>query len=130
MNTIDNFSNSSIDNILKFLPYFKDNDKPFYKIDKDDLFHPYVYSREVNKFLATIIKEEFTIVFDWTEWQKEAVKYFKDPELIDAVEITTLRKLMTMFIRKERFCSGFINSVIDTGMILKILERLNTLKAE
>jgi len=113
---------------LKFLPYFKDNDKPFYKIDIDDLFHPYVYSREVNKFLATIIKEEFTIVFDWVEWREEAVKYFKEPELIDSASITTLRKLMTMFIRKERFCSGFINSVIDTGMILRILERLNTIK--
>ena len=130
MNSMENISNTSIDNILMFLPYFKNINKSFYKIDKDDLFYPYSYNREVNKFITTLKKEEFTIVFDWTEWQDEANKYFKDPKLIDATDIATLRKLMTMFIRKERFCSGFLNSVIDTGMILRILERLEAIKAE
>ena len=123
-------SNSSIDSILEFLKYFKNNSKPFYKIDKEDIFYPYIYSRKVNEFIATVKKENFTIIYDWVKWQDEADKYFKEPELIDSASIVILRKLMTMFIRKERFCSGFINSVIDTGMILKILERLNALKAE
>ena len=130
MNLMDNISNNSIDKILMFLPYFKNINKSFYKVDKEDLFYPYSYNREVNEFMATLKKEEFAIVFDWVNWQDKAEKYFKDPELINTANIDTLRKLMTTFIRKERFCSGFLKSVIDTGMILRILERLNTIKTK
>ena len=128
MSAHNNISNTSIDNILKYLPHFRDNKKSFSKIDKEDLFYPYVYSRETSEFMSTIIKEEFTIVFDWVKWQEEAEKYFKEAELLKSADIMTLRKLMTMFLRKERFCSGFLNSVIDTGMILRILERLNAIR--
>ncbi len=130
MSSVDNISNTSINNILMFLPFFRNINESFYKVDKKDLFYPYSYNSEVTKFIATLKKEEFTIVFDWPEWQGEADKYFKEPELINSADIITLRKLMTMFIRKERFCSGFIKSVIDTGMILRILERLEAIRTE
>ena len=130
MNKQNNTSNNSIDNILKYLPYFKENTRSYSKIDKEDVFYPYVYSREVSEFMAAVIKEDFTIIFDWVKWQDEADKYFKEPELLDSADLITLRKLMTVIFRKERFCSGFINTVIDTGMILKILERLEVIRKE
>ena len=121
---------SSINKILKHLEYFKNSSNPFYKIDKNDLFYPYIYSKEANEFIVTVKKENLTIIYDWTNWQDEASRYFEDPDLLMSANITTIKKLLTIIIRKERFCSGFLVDATKSGVILGILKRLEALGAE
>jgi len=56
------------------------------------------------------------------------LKYIDNPELLESVDLLILRKLLTLHVKKERFCSGHLASVIDTGHLVKIFERLKELK--
>lgn len=114
----------NIFNTLKFLPFFESINKDFYTLDMRYMLDPYVYCNEVNEFMGTLYKENIVFSFDWPGWQKEGVKYFNDPELLKSADILTLRKLLTLHLRKERFCSGHFAEMISSGHILNILKRL------
>ena len=120
--------NKNIDSILKYLPYFKNRSNKFYRIDKEQIMDPYIYSRKVRDFIKSIYKENFTVVFDYPRWQMQALKYYKDSKLLKSADIITLRKLLTLHIRKDRFVSGHLVEMIDSGHILKILKRLKEIR--
>jgi O-acetyl-ADP-ribose deacetylase len=117
-----------IDKILEYLPYFKDKTNSFYTIESENYFDPYSYSGRVNQFIDTLYKHNFIISYDYPSWQPEAIKYVEDPKLLESADLLTLQKLLTLHVRKERFCSGHLASVIDEGHLLKILERLKKLR--
>ena len=118
-----------IDAILKYLLYFKDKSNIFYTIEKSNFCDPFKYSSKVHQFTDILQENNFTIVFDYPVWQSEAVKYIRNPKLLESVDLLTLRKLLTLHIRKERFCSGHLAAVIGIGQLVKILERLKALKS-
>jgi len=119
-----------IDMLLEFLPYFKKRENTFYKIDKEDIFYPYNYSLEVQKFFNILRHENIIYPFDWVNWQNEAVKYFDNPCLLDDAGIKILKKLFTLHLRKERFCSGHFAEIIKSGHLVKMLERLKEIRKE
>lgn len=114
--------------VLEYLPYFKDKTNSFYTIEKGNFNDPFRYGSKVYQFLDTLQKHDFIIVFDHPSWQPEAFKYIENPKLLKSADILTLRKLLTLHTRKERFCSGHLASVIDTGHLVKIFKRLKELK--
>lgn len=117
-----------IDAVLKYLPYFKDKTNSFYTIENGNFYDPFKYSSEVYQFINILYKHNFIIVFDHPSWQPEALKYIENPKLLESTNILTLRKLLTLHVRKERFCSGHLAATVDTGHLVKILERLGELK--
>lgn len=119
----------NIERVLNFLPYFKDSSSKFYTIDKVKIMDPYIYDVRVHDFIRTIYKENFIIIFDHPRWQNEALKYIEDPKLLESASLLILPKLLTLHIRKERFCSGHLAAAIDTGHMVKILMRLKELKS-
>ena len=121
-------NNKNLENILKFLLYFESTDNEFFKIDLKYLMYPYVYSKEVDDFVEVLYKENIIIIFDWPSWQNEAEKYYNDPEFLKTTDIGTLRKLLTLHVRKERFCSGHLASMIASGHIVNILKQLKTIR--
>lgn len=114
----------NINKILEFLPYFESKEMGFYSISKTDLMYPYIYDKSVDDFEKALYDENIMIVFDWGKWQPEAEKYFNDPSLLGNADLETLRKLLTVHMRKERFCCGHLAMMIDSGHILNILKRL------
>jgi len=120
--------NEDFNAVLEYLSYFKDKSNSFYTIEKGNFYDPFRYRSKVYQFLDVLYKHNFIIVFDHPRWQPEAIKYVENPKLIESVDILTIRKLLTLHVRKERFCSGHLAAVIDTGHLLKILERLKELK--
>ena len=120
--------NKNIDSILKYLPYFKNRSNKFYRIDKAQIMDPYIYDGKVHDFVRTIYKENFIIIFDYPRWQMQALKYFRNSKLLESADIITLRKLLTLHIRKDRFVSGHLADMIDSGHILKILKRLKEIR--
>lgn len=92
---------------------------------------PYNYSEDVSRFMDTFYSENFTLPdFDWGEWQEEAEKYFDNPELLKNADLTILRQLLVLHIRKDRFCSGHFAMMLEEGHILAILKRLSEIRKE
>jgi O-acetyl-ADP-ribose deacetylase (regulator of RNase III) len=117
--------------VLAFLPLFEDQDSKFYDVATDfSSSEPYIYTNEVNKFIKILYSQEFVIPFDWSAWQDEAAKFVEQPKLLESAELTTLQKLLTIHVRKERFCSGHLAAMIDSGHILAILKRLKQIRLD
>jgi O-acetyl-ADP-ribose deacetylase len=119
----------NIDNILTFLTLFSNQDCQSYDIQTEPLtLDPYNYSKEFNRFITALYTEKFVISFDWTNWQHEANLFVTTPELLNVADISTIQKLFTSHVRKERFCSGHLAPLIDNGHFLTILHRLEAIR--
>jgi hypothetical protein len=66
--------------------------------------------------------------FDWPEWQEEAERLYLNPELLAQADLATCMKLLTLHVRKERFCAGHFGAMVSAGHIGLILTRLQTLQ--
>ena len=120
----DKITKENINKIIGYIPYFEDTDKEFFRISKTDLLYPYIYDKKVLDFERSLYDENIVLVFDWGEWQPEAEKIYNNPDLLENADLEALRKLFTLHIRKERFYSGHLASMIKSGHILNILRRL------
>ena len=119
-----------IKKILEFLPKFQDAKfKPgkwhsSEQIKENTLTFPYYeYSILVSKFLRTLYDEGFIYPFDWGSWDY-GVKLSRNPELVQKANLLTLRKLITAHIRQDRFCEGHLASIFESGLVVRLLERL------
>jgi len=117
-----------INKVLKFLPIFEQKGYRFsewvYPSPSEDgtIFSPFLeYRKEVNEFITILHEEEFTTPFDWGNWQDQADF---EPHVLKKANLETLQKLLTIHIRKERFCDGHLATVLENGHIIAILRRL------
>ena len=120
----DKITKENINKIIEYISYFENKDNVFYSIDSKYLLYPYNYSKEIHDFEKVLYDENIVLVFDWGEWQPEAEKIYNNPDLLENADLETLRKLLTLHIRKERFYSGHLANMIKSGHILNILRRL------
>jgi len=88
---------------------------------------PYEYSDITNRLLECIYNSGLLFPFNWTNWQEEAERICGDSELINQIDLMTVRKLLTLNVRKERFCEGYFASVCEKGIILLLLKRVEAL---
>lgn len=116
-----------IGQLLNYLDYFQDSGSVFY-IEKNGYRFE---SEEVRNFRKELDDVGFLLVFDWTQWisDHEEFKDTNNPirEKIAGADIETLRKLMTSYIRGDRFNEGLFIHVILKGHISNILLRLREL---
>jgi ADP-ribosylglycohydrolase len=121
----------NMDHLLEHLPYFQNQDNQFYEIINKPSKFPFAsYSGIVDVFRQDLYNENMIQMFDWQEWSGEAERYFNDPELLSAVDLTTLQKLFTSIIRADRFCEGLLGEMLDNGVILNLLLRLQSIREE
>ena len=111
--------NNNLGVVLEYLSYFKDKSSSFYTIEKGNFYDPYRYSSKVYQFVDTLKEHNFLILFNHPRWQPGVIKYIEDSKLLESADLLTLRKLLTLHIRKERFCSGNLADAIDTGHMVK-----------
>lgn len=117
----------AIKNVTSFIDYFSNENELFGSWQTDSSSFPHInYSQKVHDFLEALDANRFITVFDWTMWDYGKAIY-KDPTLIASLDFTDLKYLLTLIVRKERFCEGVLLNAIDNGMILSILMRLDTL---
>jgi len=95
--------------------------------DNTSTFPCYEYSSLVSKFANALYDKGLIYPFDWGGWNY-GVKLSRNPELIQKANLLTLRKLITAHVRQDRFCEGHLVNVFESGLIVKILERLRKLK--
>lgn len=87
--------------------------------------------KEIEEFYTELYDTGFVLVFDWKSWlnQNEVYKNIEtdlEKNLMSA-DLDTLRKLMTSYIRGDRFTEGLFEGVIINGHVTKILTRLKEL---
>lgn len=122
---------ANIEAFLKYIPYFQDTDNEFFEVISKPQQMPYVtYSRKVDCLFQDLYHRNMIQKFAWTQWTKEAKKYFNNPELLATVDITIIQKLFTSIIRGDRFCEGILADMIDNGFILALLMRLKDIRVE
>lgn len=116
-----------IKKLIDYLEFFQNTDSIFFTEEKGY----WVESSEVSEFRKQLSDTNFLIVFDWVQWISEN-KEFKDinndlySEIMNA-DLETLRKLMTSYIRGDRFNEGLFINVILKGHVTNILLRLQEL---
>lgn len=114
--------------LLNYLEYFQDSNSTFY-IESNGY---QLESQEVSRFREAINDTGFLLVFDWGQWLDDN-KIYKDidnssiHDRIMSADLVTLRKLMTSYIRGDRFNEGLFIAVILKGHVTKILLRLQEL---
>ena len=132
----DAITAEAMDALLEFLPIFEKKGFAFGnwsggECDEDGcmtmpMFEP---SADVRRFLKAVEKHGWIVPFDWAKWQGQAARYFKSPDRLKKASIETLRKLLTLHVRKERFCEGHLAAIYESGHLVAILRRLRAIHA-
>ncbi len=95
------------------------NDKGVFQIPH------YIESSIVEKFRESVLELGILISFDWSKWD-EGRKIASNNEFnFDSIDIPTKCKLITAFVRNDRFCEGALVAAFESGLILKILQSIN-----
>lgn len=122
---------ANLDRVLAYRPVFERRPADLYEVRMDlSMLEPYIYSDDVYQFIQTLTQAGFVILFDWTAWWKEAEKYINTPERLNKAGLETIQKLFTSHIRVERFSSGHLANMIQTGHISAVLNRLAKIRSD
>lgn len=130
MNMISHISEikfEELNRLVGFLDFFQRVDALMSEEEKRDMLE----CKETMEFYEELYNTGFLLVFDWKSWldQNEIYKNIANniEEHVTKADLDTLRKLMTSYIRGDRFTEGLFEGVIINGHITKILTRLKEL---
>lgn len=122
-------ASADVDRLLQYLEYFEDSGSVFY----EEINGYMRESQEIGSFRKALDDIGFLMVFNWSDWLMENEIYRNlDHELDSSImnaDLETLRKLMTSYIRGDRFNEGLFISVCMKGHAAQILLRLRELKS-
>lgn len=121
---------TEIDQLLQYFDFFAGPTEAFYKevngwrCETDTLL----------AFRKTLGDTGFTMVFDWGAWIREHEMFSNIErdieEQIMKADMETLRKLVTSYVRGDRFNEGLFLAVAMDGKFKQILFRLRQLVEE
>jgi hypothetical protein len=85
-----------------------------------------------HELLQTLFETGFLMVFNWHEWLNRN-EVFQDlnrdiHEEIKSADLETLRKLMTSYVRGDRFSEGLLERIVADGKLHCILSRLQEIR--
>lgn len=116
-----------LNRLVGFLDFFQRVDALMSEEEKRDMLE----CKEIMEFYEELYNTGFLLVFDWKSWldQNEIYKNIANniEEHVTKADLDTLRKLMTSYIRGDRFTEGLFEGVILNGHVTKILTRLKEL---
>ncbi len=128
---------SQMGSLLEFLPIFTaEGFQAGVEVGPEPLgdntfaFPYWKYHGDVNRFVETIYEKGVITPFNYPDWMSEAHRYWENPEAVAEADLATLRKLLIVFARGERFCDGHWAEMFRIGHITAILRRLAALRAE
>jgi hypothetical protein len=117
-----------IDALMPFLAALEDN-RSGERHDADG-HSPYVSLDEVvGSFVHAVYEHGWVVPFDWTNWQPVAERYMSSPESLRQADAETIRRLLTLHVRKDRFCEGHLEAMFESGHITALLRRLAEIRA-
>ena len=127
MSQLPEIKYEALDKLVQFLDFFQRLDAMTSENDKRAM----LACEDILAFHDELNNTGFLITFDWKSWlhDNEVYKYIANDieEHVKKADLTTLRKLMTSYIRGDRFTEGLFEAVIINGHVTKILTRLREL---
>ena len=128
--TINSYTHSDWKPLLDLIPKIEQT-KSFGKaigggVDKDGVYNIPNWSsaKIVYEFLEVVYDIPIVIDFNWAAWD-EGRKIASDENFdFDTIDIPTKCKLITAFVRNDRFCDGALAGAFERGTILKILKSI------
>lgn len=116
-----------IKRLTNYLEFFQNDRSVFFTESKGWR----IESPEVSQFRKELYDTEFLLVFDWVQWISENDEFKNVNNIVQDkirnADLETLRKLMTSYIRGDRFNEGLFIDVILKGHVTDILLRLQEL---
>ena len=92
-------------------------------------FAMHEYHPLVGRFQQALYEYGFVQEYDWPKFDQRAKELCDHPEQLQRVTLRTCVKLLTFHARKNRTWEGRFASMIETGHMTAILERLAALSA-
>ena len=118
-----------IDDVLQFISIFEQEDFAASEVKAPKGHLPFHASEDdVSRFCDVLQDSGFIYSFDWPSWQDEAIRFYERPEHLVTASLQTIRKLLTLHVRKDRFCEGHFPDMIENGHIMAVLHRLNVVR--
>lgn len=75
----------------------------------------------VHKFRLAVQQSQIMIPFDWRNWEK-GYEIIANPNFdYHTIDIDMICKMITMIIRNDRFCEGYLIKTMENGQMLKLL---------
>src|SRR4051812_10876582 len=109
------FTAESIQRMLSFLPAFERGD---FLGASDFYMQSGRNPPQVDQLISAVYHSGFVFPFDWVGWNwRGALKG------IDTADVLTLRKLMTSFVRGDRFSGGAMPGLCADGSVQRVLGR-------
>jgi hypothetical protein len=84
---------------------------------------PNFYSEKTSEFIQALYENNFIQALDWSDFNT-----LENVENIEHADIDTLVKILTAYVRADRFSSGSVANLIKEGYLLRILYRLREIK--
>ena len=133
MSLSEPITREKIDQLLAFLPAFKQPGRKFFKtwVGGEDeasgtLIFPYpIYEDDVLEFFRLAGK---TCWSDFGYNPSQAGAMLQDLNQIRNADLETIKTMLTFCVRGERFCDGHWIAMLEEGIIVAILERLVELR--
>ncbi|GIO69004.1 DUF6508 domain-containing protein [Paenibacillus sp. JTLBN-2024] len=123
-------TSGELDRLLPFLNVLQDPNQPLSAVSGRYRFETEV----VRNFVQELSNTGFMMVFDWSSWVAEHEIYRDiDRDIEDHLmqaDLETLRKLVTSYVRGDRFTEGVWIRVLENGKMTQILKRLKMLREE
>ena len=82
----------------------------------------YVPSELVIEFIHVMYDLDLVIAFDWPDWTEGRVIFSRNE--FTGLDKVILLKLMSVILRKDRFCDGYLIGRMEDGTVLEILKEL------
>jgi hypothetical protein len=126
---IISYSENEWKSLLDLIPVLEGSEKYVDMVSRvtenGAITHPYNDQGDlVSTFLKIVYEIPIVINFDWSSWE-EGRKIASDRDFdFDTIDIPTKCKLITAFVRNDRFCDGVLDEVFESGVILKILKSI------
>lgn len=120
-------SRAGIQRLIALLPRLEAKKPPFDEPDENNLFAR-IESVELAELHEAIYEAGVVREFRWLDWQDEAIRLLENPQLLEDSDFGTIVNLLTVHVRKDRFCSGHLASMCDLGHVQKVLRRLEALR--
>lgn len=128
---------AQIDALLQFLPVFEREGfvacwerslPPGMELSPLDLDLAWEVAPELTAFGQAVYDEGFLYNFPWPEWQEQAERYVNEPHRLEQADLLDICRLLTTPMRKERFCSDHLPSLVHCGPITRPLKRLQAIR--
>jgi hypothetical protein len=90
-------------------------------------------SDEASRLVNTVNEYGWVVFeFNWMEWAEspEGRRWLNDADLIGGASVEDLERLLTAHIRADRFIEGHLDEFYESGQLLAILRRAETLLRE